>query len=321
MRRLRFCLFGILIGTALVVAPGAGGTGARSLDDWHDLFGTVRSEFTQSFLSSNGVSTDVVADLSVARNTRGQPGPALGVLTGTWRETQRWSDSSEGCSQVFTTTSSGGTASWIYSDVDNRDFRFRPPAVSLPVTEQYESQGPCQRRVGAGRGSPINLRLPGSSTPIPPGHPSRLTGTTEGSEVSGFGVKTTWRMTWDLVRRREAPPPRLYVGGKFVTTIRGGAKKLRGRWTLLLRPLREVAQNYIASRNGRRFSAGGYDTPVRGKITFTDTSNTCKVRRAGGIPGEYNYSLKGRTLRLRPVKELCAQRRAVLSGRRFTRVR
>ncbi len=318
MRQLRRFVFGGLIGIVLVAAPGAGGTGGRSLDDVRNLFGTVRNEWTESS-ASNGVSTEVVADLSVARTAREQPGhPPLTVLTGTWRETRRWSDPSQGCSQVFTITSSGGGAGWIYFNELETNFRFRSPSVSLPVTETYEEQGPCYRRVGAGRGSPIRLQHLGLSTGIGPGHPSRLTGVTEGTEVSGFGVTTRWRMTWDLERRREGPPP-VYLSGKFATTIRGGAIRFRGRWILQLRP---GAQRVVVTRNGRQIGTGTYETPARGKIKFVieGGSMSCKVRGAGGIPGEYAYSLRGRTLRMRPVDERCSARRVVF-GRKFVRAR
>lgn len=104
------------------------------------------------------------------------------------------------------------------------------------------------------------------------------------------------------------------VTGSFATRISGKAPALNGNWTLKLK----ATGRFETLRNGK-VVVRGLGAAAAGRLALTDQSGSyaCKgVERAGA----YKYTLKGRTLTLKAIADLCQGRRVVLTTKPFRRL-
>ena len=101
--------------------------------------------------------------------------------------------------------------------------------------------------------------------------------------------------------------------GTFQKRISKKAPPLNGAWKLKLKQ----DGTFELTRNGvivvRGVAAG-----VSGRLAFGDRSGSYRCRGAQRA-AVYNYTLRGRTLTLRPVVEPCTGRRLVLTTGTFTK--
>ena len=101
--------------------------------------------------------------------------------------------------------------------------------------------------------------------------------------------------------------------GTFVKRITGKAPPLNGNWRLKLRNdgTFETARNGVVVVRG--VAAG-----VNGKLSIGDQRGPYRCLGRQRVAA-YNYTLRNRKLTLRPIVELCAGRRTVLTTGSFTK--
>jgi hypothetical protein len=107
----------------------------------------------------------------------------------------------------------------------------------------------------------------------------------------------------------------LPLAGTWSTTISGApSAQFNGVWKLRFSP----AGAYAIVKSGHTLVAG--QAIVNGTtVTFHDLGGPASCVGAQ-VLGSYTWTLTGRTLQLKPVKDTCAGRRFVLT-RRFSKVR
>jgi len=100
----------------------------------------------------------------------------------------------------------------------------------------------------------------------------------------------------------------------YRTTIKGAAPAaLNGSWVMTLTPT-----TFTVAKTGQRLAVGGTLSYSGNRVTFRDAAGPVACRGTQAV-GTYSWSLVGNRLTLRPVKDSCSGRKAILTNG-FTRV-
>jgi hypothetical protein len=96
--------------------------------------------------------------------------------------------------------------------------------------------------------------------------------------------------------------------GTYVTKVAGAAPSaLNGTWRLAVAPKR-----FAITKNGRPAVAGTVALSSK-RVTFHDRAGLYRCRPSQAV-GTYAWSLRGKSLTLRVVKDACSGRKAILTN-------
>ena len=105
--------------------------------------------------------------------------------------------------------------------------------------------------------------------------------------------------------------------GVFETTVKGKSSLLNGKWLISFAP--NGAYAVVKEPATKTLLIGGVSKVSGHTVALTD--KTGPLRCTGSqVNASYSWTISGKTLKLKPTKEACGGRGAVLGSAPFTRV-